>query len=180
LIKKHVEPQDIIFHAEIVGAPFVVIKSKGKPVPKQTINEAAQLAASYSRAWKEMLITLNVYWVTPEQVSKNPPSGQFLKKGSFMISGFKNFVRGVTLGIAIGINLNDKDIRVIGGPVKAISAQTDAFVEVIPGDQKSNQLAKDIRHRLSTKVSEDFKRGITAIPIQEFQGFIPLGRGKIK
>ena len=180
LIKKHVEPQDIIFHAEIVGAPFIVIKSKGKPVPKQTINEAAQLAASYSRAWKEMLTTLNVYWVTPEQVSKNPPSGQFLKKGSFMISGFKNFVRGVTLGIAIGINLNDKDIRVIGGPVKAISAQTDAFVEVIPGDQKSNQLAKDIRHRLSTKVSEDFKRGITAIPIQEFQGFIPLGRGKIK
>lgn len=180
LIKKHVEPQDIIFHAEIMGAPFVVIKSKGKPIPEQTINEAAQLAASYSRAWKEMLSTVNVYWVTPEQVSKTPPSGQFLKKGSFMISGSKNFVRGVSLRIAIGVKLNDKHIRVVGGPVEAISVQANTFVEVVPGDQKSSQLAKDIRHRLSTKVSEDFKRSITAIPIQEFQGFIPLGRGKMK
>jgi predicted ribosome quality control (RQC) complex YloA/Tae2 family protein len=180
LLKKHVEPQDIIFHAEIMGAPFVVIKSKGKPIPDQTINEAAQLAASYSRAWKEMLSTVNVYWVTPEQVSKTPPSGQFLKKGSFMISGSKNFIRGVSLRIAIGIKCSDKYIRVIGGPVEAISVHTDTFVEVAPGDQKSSQLAKDIRHKLSTKVSEDFKRSITAIPIQEFQAFIPLGRGKMK
>lgn len=180
LIKKHAEPQDIIFHADIVGAPFVVIKSKGKQIPEQTINEAAQLAASYSRAWKEMLSTVNVYWVTPEQVSKTPPSGQFLKKGSFMISGIKNFVRGVSLRVAIGIKFNEKDIRVVGGPVEAISVQTNIFVVVIPGDQKSSQLAKDIRHKLSTKVTEQFKRSITAIPIQEFQGFIPLGRGKMK
>ncbi|HDQ07137.1 MAG TPA: fibronectin-binding domain-containing protein, partial [Candidatus Bathyarchaeota archaeon] len=95
LIKRRMEPQDIVFHAEIVGAPFVLIKTEGKTAPEQTINEAAQLAASYSRAWGEMLSAVNVYWVNPEQVSKTPPSGQFLKKGSFMISGSKNFVRGV-------------------------------------------------------------------------------------
>jgi len=53
-------------------------------------------------------------------------------------------------------------------------------VEVVPGEQKSSQLAKKIRHQLSTKVSEDLKRTVTALPIEEIQHFIPLGRGKMK
>jgi predicted ribosome quality control (RQC) complex YloA/Tae2 family protein len=180
LIKKHMEPSDIVFHAEIVGAPFVVIKSEGKPIPEQTISEAAQVAASYSRAWGEMLSVMNVYWVNPEQVSKTPPSGQFLTKGSFMIYGSKNFIRGVSLRVAIGVKIEDEIIRVIGGPLESIKAQTSAFIELVPGDQKSGQLAKKIRHRLSMMVSEEMKRSVTALPIEEFQRFIPLGRGKMK
>jgi predicted ribosome quality control (RQC) complex YloA/Tae2 family protein len=180
LIKKHMEPQDIVFHAEIVGAPFVLIKTEGKTVPEQTISEAAQLAASYSRAWREMLGALNVYWVNPDQVSKTPPSGQFLKKGSFMISGSKNFVRGVPLRVAVGVKIYDEEMMVVGGPVDAVASQTEVYVKVVPGDKKSSQLTKQIRHQLSKKVSEDLKRRVTAIPIEEFQRFIPLGRGKMK
>jgi predicted ribosome quality control (RQC) complex YloA/Tae2 family protein len=180
LIKKHMEPQDIVFHAEIVGAPFVLIKTEGKTAPEQTINEAAQLAASYSRAWREMLSAVNVYWVNPDQVSKTPPSGQFLKKGSFMISGSKNFVRGVPLRVAVGVKIDDDEMVVVGGPVDAIANQTEVYVEIVPGDKKSSQLAKQIRHQLSKKVSEDLKRRVTQIPIEEFQRFIPLGRGKMK
>ncbi|MBT8172231.1 NFACT family protein, partial [Candidatus Bathyarchaeota archaeon] len=102
LIKKHMDPDDVVFHAEIIGAPFVLIKTEGKNPPERTINEAAQLAASYSRAWKELLRVINVYWIHPKQVSKTPPSGQSLKKGSFMIRGSKNFVRSVPLHVAIG------------------------------------------------------------------------------
>jgi predicted ribosome quality control (RQC) complex YloA/Tae2 family protein len=180
LIKKRMEPDDIVFHAEIVGAPFVLIKTEGKTAPEQTINEAAQLAASYSRAWKEMLSAINVYWINPDQVSKSPPSGQSLQKGSFMIRGTKNFVRGVPLRVAVGAKIDDDSIMVVGGPVEAIAHQTDVYVEIVPGDQKSGQLAKKIRHQLSTKVSEDLKRTVTAIPIEEIQRFIPLGRGKMK
>ena len=180
LVKKQMEPHDIIFHAEIVGAPFVLVKTEGKTVPEQTINEAAQLAASYSRAWKELFSTINVYWIYPEQVSKSPPSGQSLSKGSFMIRGTKNFVRSVPMHIAIGVKTDDETLTVVGGPVDAIASQTDAFVEIIQGTQKSSQIAKKVRHLLSTKVSEDLKRSITAIPLEEIQRFIPLGRGKIK
>jgi predicted ribosome quality control (RQC) complex YloA/Tae2 family protein len=179
LIKRHMEPQDIVFHAEIVGAPFVLIKTEGKNVPEQTIKETAQLAASYSRAWREMLSAVNVYWVHPDQVSKTPPSGQFLKKGSFMISGSKNFVRGVPLRVAIGVKIEDDEMVVVGGPVDAIANQTEVYVEIVPGDKKSSQIAKQIRHQLSKKVSEKLKRSITQIPIEEFQRFIPLGRGKM-
>jgi predicted ribosome quality control (RQC) complex YloA/Tae2 family protein len=180
IIKKHMEPHDVVFHAEILGAPFVLIKTEGKTSPEQTIKEAAQQAASYSRAWREMLTTLNVYRVSPDQVSKAPPSGQFLKKGSFMIRGKKHFIRGVPLRVAIGVKIGEDEIKVVGGPVDAITHQTDAYVEIVPGDLKSSQLAKQIRHQLSTKVSEDLKRSITGIPLEEFQRFIPSGRGKTK
>ncbi len=180
LIKRHMEPNDIVFHAEIVGAPFVLIKTEGKTTPEQTIKEAAQLAASYSRAWREMLSAVNVYWVNPDQVIKTPPSGQFLKKGSFLIRGSKNLVRGVPLRIAIGVKIDDDELIVVGGPVGAITNQTEFYIEIFPGDKKSGQLAKQIRHELSKKVSEDLKRSVTRIPIEEFQRFIPLGRGKMK
>ncbi|PVX26074.1 MAG: hypothetical protein CW691_02595 [Candidatus Bathyarchaeum sp.] len=180
LIKKHMEADDIVFHAEIVGAPFVVIKTQGKTVPEQTITEAAQLAASYSRAWKELLSAVNVYWIHPNQVSKTPPSGQSLKKGSFMIRGTKNFVRSVPLHVAIGVKIDDDSLMIIGGPVKSVTHQTDAYMKIIPGDMKSSQLAKKIRHQLSTKVSEDLKRTVTAIPLEDIQRFIPLGRGKLE
>ena len=62
----------------------------------------------------------------------------------------------------------------------AIASQTEVYVEIVPGDKKSSQLAKQIRHQLSKKVSEDLKRRVTQIPIEEFQRFIPLGRGKMK
>ncbi len=180
LIKRHVKPHDIIFHAEILGAPFVLIKTEGKIPPERTIREAAQLAGSYSRAWREMLTTVNVYWINPNQVSKTPPSGQFLKKGSFMIRGKKNFIRKVPLQIAIGIKTSEDEIRVIGGPVDAIANHTDVYVEIVPGELKSGQLAKQIRHKWSTKVAEDLKKSISAISLEEIQRFIPSGRGKIE
>ncbi len=179
IVKKRMEPNDIVFHAEIVGAPFVLIKTEGKTVPEETINEAAQAAASYSRAWKELLSAINVYWIHPNQVSKTPPSGQSLPKGSFMIRGKKNFVRGAKLHVAIGIKIEDDTVTLVGGPVDAIRNQANAYMELSPGTQKSSQIAKKIRHTLSTKVSEELKRTVTAIPLDEFQRFIPLGRGKI-
>ncbi len=180
LIKRHMEPNDVVFHAEILGAPFVLIKTEGKTPPERTIREAAQLAASYSRAWREMLGAVNVYWVNPDQVSKTPPSGQFLKKGSFMIRGSKNFVRGVPLQIAIGVKIDDEKTMVVGGSVDAIAHQTDVYVEIVPGEQKSSQLAKQIRQRLSNRVSEALKERVLEISLEEIQRFIPLGRGKIK
>jgi predicted ribosome quality control (RQC) complex YloA/Tae2 family protein len=180
LIKKHMETYDIVLHADILGAPFVLIKTGGKTPPDRTIRESAQLAASYSRAWREMLSAVDVYWVAPEQVDKNPPSGQYLKKGAFMIHGSKNFVRGVSLQVAVGVKMKEEETVIVGGPVEAIVNQTNVYVEIIPGEQKSSELAKKIRQILAEQVSEALKKRILEIPVEEIQSFIPLGRGKIK
>lgn len=181
LIKKHMEPFDRVFHADIHGAPFVLIKTGGKTPPERTMRDAAQLAASYSRAWREKLRVVDVYWVSPQQVSKTPPSGQYLKKGGFMISGKKNFVRSVPLGVAVGVRIVEGErLMVIGGPREAVAEQTDVYVEVIPGGKSSGRLAKEIRQLLAKKAPEAVQKRILGVPLEEIQSFIPSGGGEVK
>jgi predicted ribosome quality control (RQC) complex YloA/Tae2 family protein len=179
LIKKHMEPRDIVFHADIVGAPFVLLKTEGKTPSDQSIKEAAQFAASYSRAWKEGFTTVDVYWVHPEQVSKSPPPKQYLRKGSFMIRGAKNYLRNVPLTVAIGVQTNDH-AKIIGGPPEAISKHAKVYVKIVPGEEKSSQLAKKIRRLLAEKAPKDWQKRILETPLEEIQAFIPSGKGRIK
>jgi predicted ribosome quality control (RQC) complex YloA/Tae2 family protein len=179
LIKKHMEPYDLVFHADIIGAPFVLIKTQGKTPSEQSLKEAAQFAASYSRAWKEGFGAVDVYWVHPHQVSKSPPSGQYLKKGSFMIRGAKNYLRNVPLGVAIGVQIEDH-AKIVGGPPEAIAKHASVYVEIAPGEYKSSELAKQVRRILSEKAPADLEKQILETPLEEIQAFIPSGRGCIK
>jgi len=179
LIKKYMEPNDLVFHADIAGAPFVLLKIRKKTLSQQSIYEAAQLAASHSRAWKAKFSAIDVYWVNPEQVSKSPPSGEYLKKGAFMIRGKKNYVRRTPLRLAIGIDFKTTPPTTVGGPTSAVKSKTDTFVEIVPGDLSSSKLANKIRQMLAQKVSKSLQEAVSKIPIQEMQTFIPFGKGRI-
>jgi predicted ribosome quality control (RQC) complex YloA/Tae2 family protein len=179
LVKKHAESADIVFHADVAGAPFVVIKTQRKVPPEQTMHEAATLAASYSKAWREMFHAIDVYWVHPDQLSKSPPPGQYLEKGAFIIQGRRNYVRNVPLRVAIGIAIEDDNMEVIGGPREAIRRRTSVSVEVIPGQQTSSALAKHIRKLLAEKASTDLRKKMFEVPLEEIQNFIPSGKGEI-
>ncbi|RLI00156.1 fibronectin-binding domain-containing protein [Candidatus Bathyarchaeota archaeon] len=179
LIKKYMDPEDIVFHADIAGAPFVIIKTGGKKPSEKTIMEAAQFAASFSKAWKMGLGSLDVYWVKPEQVSKSAPPGQFLKKGAFVIRGKKNYVRHVPLRTAVGITFKNGQPLIIGGPTEAISNQTGIYIEIVPGDTSSGRLAKQIVKTLIEKFTKKARKRILKIPIDEVQSFIPSGKGRI-
>lgn len=177
LIKKHLEPHDIVFHSEIVGAPFVVVKTEGKKSTDQVIQEAAQFAASYSRAWREGFSAIDVYWVHPNQLSKTAPTGQYLGKGAFMIQGARNYIRRVPLRVALGVEKQDEQLRVIGGPIEAIRKHTNVYVEVIPGEEPSAKLAKELRSMLLETATQEDREKITKITVEEIQQFIPLGKG---
>jgi len=179
IIKKHTEPKDIVFHADIAGAPFVVIKTQGKTPSEQSIHEAAQLAASYSRAWRETLHAIDVYWVHPEQLSKSPPPGQYLEKGAFIIRGKKNYVRKVPLAVAVGIKVEKNQITVIGGPPEVVKKQTNVYVEVTPGQQTSSSLTRHIRKLLAEKALPEWRKQILETSLEDIQGFIPSGKGAI-
>ena len=179
IIKKHTTPADIVFHADIVGAPFVVIKTEGKTPSEQTIKEAAQLAASYSKAWKELFHAVDVYWVYPNQLSKSPPPGQYLEKGSFIVNGKKNHLRKILLSITIGITIKENQITVVGGPTEFVKKQAIHYVEVVPGQEPSSSLAKNIRKLLAEKAPAEWRKQIIATPLGEIQNFIPSGKGAI-
>ncbi|MEM2168896.1 MAG: ribosome rescue protein RqcH [Candidatus Bathyarchaeia archaeon] len=179
LVRKYMEDNDIVFHADIPGSPFTIIKTGGKKPGEETIFEAAQFTASYSRAWRERVGAVDVYWVRPEQVSKTPPSGQYLPKGSFMIYGSRNYIKNVPLEVAIGIKRDDGGVKVIGGPVSAVSKQTSIYVRIVPGDVPSGKLAKEIKWKLASMVPNGERKMVLEIPLEDVQAFIPLGQGSI-
>lgn len=175
LIKRHTSSNDLILHADIVGAPFVILKTNGKPPSNSALEEAAQLAVVYSKGWQSGYTSLNAYWVKPNQVSKEAPSGEYLTRGAFVIKGNKTYLRNIPMRIAIGVRCIEQYWQIIGGPPTAIAAQTPYFVEIIPGKQKSGHIAKNIRHKLSTLVPTDFKSIIRRISIDKIQHFLPAG-----
>jgi len=180
LVRRHMASDDIVLHAEFSGAPFVLIKTEGKQPSEKTINEAAQLAAAYSRAWRESVGSLDVYWVSPSQVSKGAPSGEYLSRGMFMIYGQKNYVHDVPLRVSIGIVKEDDRLTVIGGPVSAVAAQSQYRVEIIPGRRKSGELAKEIRYSLAKMAPAELHDAIQKLSLDDLQQFIPAGGGSVE
>ena len=165
LIKTHLEPHDIVFHSEVSGAAFAVVKTEGRTVPEPSLLQTAEFAASYSKAWKAGFSTIDVYWVKPDQVSKTPPSGEYLEKGSFIISGKKNYLRNTRLQLAIGNSAG----KLVWGTPSSVRSQTSNYIVVLPGNSKSSDLAKKIKGMLSLNIN-----------IFEIQRLIPAGKGKIQ
>jgi predicted ribosome quality control (RQC) complex YloA/Tae2 family protein len=72
VIKKHTIASDLVFHTDMAGSPFFVLKSSTdntKGLDQQSIKEAADATCSFSRAWKMGLSTQSVFYVNPEQKS---------------------------------------------------------------------------------------------------------------
>jgi predicted ribosome quality control (RQC) complex YloA/Tae2 family protein len=179
IIKKHLDREDLVFHAQIQGAPFFVIKnSPPQEIPPTTLEETAQAAASYSKAWKLGLGSCDVYYVKPEQVSKKAPSGEYLKKGTFMISGKKNWLRSTELKIGVGVKFN-KGTKVAAGPLSAIESQCSYWVVIKPGYKKSKELAQEIKEKILEKALTREREKIKKISLDAIQHWIPGGKGMI-
>ncbi|HIH15199.1 MAG: hypothetical protein QT08_C0008G0011 [archaeon GW2011_AR17] len=99
LVKKHTEKTDLVFHTDLAGSPFFVIKAEGKEIPKMAKEETAQATASFSRAWTQGLTTAEVYAIAPDQVKKELG----LPKGAFMIHGKREYFKPI-IKLYIGIN----------------------------------------------------------------------------
>ena len=150
IVKKYLDNNDVYMHADIHGAPSIAIKLNGQELDDNTIKESAIFAASFSSAWSDGYSTQDVYWVLPEQVSKSPESGEYVAKGSFIIRGRRNHVRGAKLRIAVGI-VDYEGKRLMAGPEEAIKSFTDNYVVIKPGYTKKEAMAKSIL----SKINED-------------------------
>jgi len=167
VIKKHTESDDAVFHTDMAGSPFFVVKAdsrdKGKDakIGKKTLQECANATASFSRAWKAGLLSLDVFYVKPEQVTKEAQAGEYLTKGAFMIKGKTNYVEPK---MEVGVSVDDRE-RIICGSVSAVETnkRKDAVVLVLkPGSKKPSDIAKTIKAKL--KCTNDLDEIIRQIP----------------
>ncbi len=185
LIKNRAKEGDVVLHADIQGAAFVVVKSDGREIGELTLKEAAEFAAANSKAWSRGMGKVDVYAVSPNQVSKTPPSGEYLPKGSFMIYGERIWFRDqeIKLGIGIKIITDEKTgtrmPKVLSGPVMAMRKNSDYFVTINPGYMRSHELARKIKASLLMKAKPEDKELIEKTPIDELQALIPSGMGQI-
>jgi predicted ribosome quality control (RQC) complex YloA/Tae2 family protein len=180
LIKKHAEAWDVAFHSDVVGAPFVVVKTEGKEPTEQVLREAAEFAAAFSRGWREGFGSIDVYWVKPEQLTKKGPSGEYVPHGAFVVNGKRNWQRNTPLKTAIGFTDKEGEISFIGGPVDAVKAKTGTYLVIAPGDMSGKELLKHVLGALATKASEAARGKVSKASVEEIREFIPYGTGRIQ
>lgn len=175
LVRRRLDGDDVFVHAEIHGAPAVIIKSEGRSVPSETIWEAAQFAVSYSRAWAVGLEAAAAFWVHGDKVSKTPPSGEYLTRGAFMIYGKRNYLKNIPLRISIGVEFVDDHLRLIAGPPSAIRILARHHVSLAPGDIPRDEAAKRVKNILIDLANASFKDGLRRMSLSMFLELLPKG-----
>jgi len=179
LAKYQMSPNDVFLHASIHGAPYVLIKVPDEAPGENTLEEAAQFAVTFSRAWLDGLSNGDAFWVNPEQVSFTPPSGEYLPSGSVMLYGTKNYIRNVPLELAVGVLLEEEHAIPISGPPRAIESQTEYFIRIEPGGTKKGQIVKEILNHIKHLVPEDQADLVSQIPQEDMMRVLPSGEGRI-
>jgi predicted ribosome quality control (RQC) complex YloA/Tae2 family protein len=150
VIKKHTDANDLVFHTDMAGSPFFVIKTEGKDVGNATKEEVADATCTFSRAWKLGLQTTSVFYANPDQVSKKTNSGEYMGKGAFMVYGKTIHVNN-KLNLAVGMN---KDGQIMSGPLEAVKTHCEKHIVIEQGTEKASNVAKILRHKLGGDLDE--------------------------
>ena len=203
IIRKHLTEKDIVFHAEVYGSPFFIIKNgninEGSGSIPSSLHQLAQATVSFSRAWKDGLSSADAYWVMPSQIKKGAPTGQFLPKGSFVIEGKRNYIKGLEIRLAIGIIRLGNRYALVCGPVDAVKKRSIVYAILLPGGIDPMNLAKKAKSELikvartiavstyrddnptedSNSISSDLTDFIKTISIDDFIRSLPSGKSKI-
>ena len=175
IIRKHIEKNDKVFHADIHGSPFFILKNDKKEILPTSLNEIAHATVCFSRAWREAMYGLNAYWVEPEQIKKAAPSGQFLPKGSFVIEGQRNYVNISTLKLAVGLVKQNADYLISCGPPQPIKKNSICYVIIEPAGSEMVEIAKKIKLEFN-KMTDNVAKSLS---IDEFVRVLPAGDSHI-
>jgi predicted ribosome quality control (RQC) complex YloA/Tae2 family protein len=96
LVKKHFTDKDLFFHANVRGASTVILKD-GVNASQREKEEAAQMAAVFSKAWTERMASVDVYCLKHEQVTKQ----HFSPTGAFYLVGKREWFYNTELALKV-------------------------------------------------------------------------------
>jgi predicted ribosome quality control (RQC) complex YloA/Tae2 family protein len=151
IIKKHMEPNDLVFHTEAAGSPFFILKTEGKQPTERSIQEVADATYIFSKSFKGGVGGVNSFWVSPEQISTTPKPGEYLERGSFIVNGKKNVI---VPRFSLGIGIVD-DGAVMCAPLSAVKKNCKKYLELIQSrGAKPSDLAKKIRKKIGGDLDE--------------------------
>ncbi|MDP7329465.1 MAG: ribosome rescue protein RqcH [Candidatus Thalassarchaeaceae archaeon] len=171
LVKKHLTPADLYFHADLHGAPSCTLKLKegfeedpnpnptlpeGVPSlrltqsldisehPEEALTGAAQMAVCWSRAWGSGGAAATAFHAKQGQVSKTTESGESLGRGAFIVRGNRHWYKDLSMQITLGmVAVNGVPLPLVGTH-DVISSVCERWVRLTPGTQKKEQVATKI------------------------------------
>lgn len=166
VVKKYLEAGDRFAHAEVHGAPAIVVKAnEGEDAPPEAaLEEAVAFTVAYSRAWRQGAGSGEGYWVLPEQVSKTPQTGEHVPKGAFIVRGKRHHATA-PMRAAVGRVELEGVPKVMGGPVEAVKHHADRYVVLEPGTEPTNAAAGRLARALDADV-EDVQKALPPGPVR--------------
>ncbi len=173
VVKKYMSPGDRYVHAEIHGAPSVVVRTpdgSARDIADEDLQAACHFAACASRAWRTFG-QASAYWVTPEQVSKTPRSGEFVPRGAWIIHGKRNTIGHLPMVWAVGevafandgrpmtpeeAEASDREPipKLVGATPDTIRRYAKRWVVMEPGDVGANDAAVTLAASFGATVEE--------------------------
>jgi len=113
-------------------------------------------------------------------VSKTPPSGEYIKKGSFVVRGKRRYFKAA-LGVCIGIEKAENRLLVCPASDPQRN-KLDNFVELEPGgDVGKNELSKEIVMFFVDSAKGEEKEEVERVATQDkILSFLPPGKSRIK
>ncbi len=179
VVKKYLRDGDRYVHADIHGAPSVVLRPYDVPagdVPDADLRAAGHFAVCASRAWRQFGHA-SAYWVTAAQVSKTPRSGEFVPRGAWIVHGKRTPLDGLATEWWVGkvpFTLSGQPVprgaspvgrtvdKLVGGHRDSLARYADRLVRLVPGDVEPADAAARLAEAFSTS-------------IEEAQGVLPAG-----
>ncbi|MDE1819816.1 MAG: NFACT family protein [Euryarchaeota archaeon] len=167
VVKRYLREHDLYFHADLQGAPSVVLK---RSVPGQgdvgerTLREVAQWGVACSKAWRAGLASADAFWVEGENVSKAGASGEFVARGSWVIHGTKHFEKDLPLELALGTLEHEGELLLQVAPPESFQGERRKVLwRVLPGDERE-------RDEVERKVAQDL-----GVSRERLQALFPPG-----
>jgi len=176
IAKKRLQKNDLFFHADVQGAPYTILvrESSDLEITDEEIKVAAQLAASYSSAWKAGYGAIDVYYVPGENVGFTAPSGEYIPKGGIIVRGTRNYLRGTELKLAIGFEEDEYNVKVVYGTEKQITQISPIVVLIVPGNTSKGKIAKQIQKAFLKRArNPEQKAKLKALDFNEIVQAIP-------
>ncbi|MDR1405147.1 MAG: NFACT family protein [Candidatus Methanoplasma sp.] len=160
IVKKHLKEKDVFVHADVHGAPSVILK-EGSAATQEELREACTFALTQSKAWVAALMEGAAFWAYPDQVSKTPNPGEFVPRGAFIVRGKRNYEYHLKMELGIGEIDYQGAMKIMCGPVDLFK-DSERYMVLNPGRGKSGRKSGDI--------AKDFR-----VPEEEISRILPPG-----
>lgn len=149
VIKRYTNPKDRVFHADVQGSPFYVARTRGRELSSEETQGIASACASFSRAWKYGLTSVEVFEVAPDQVTKRARTGEYVSTGSFMVYGDRTYHDGRLELYATLVELDATPFLMLAG-----ERLPESFARITPGETTPSDAARELVRDLDVPISE--------------------------